>query len=666
MKPITAATALLLALDLLAPTGRAQIRRMLPGNQPGPGGVVNLPYMINDNAGSIWRVYQGGWMQQQGNMPCYSQGAMLMINGQQLGQNNNQGHLDEKTGELILEGISANGLSATRHILFDRNDGVLRYIDVLKNTQNQDQTFNVMVQTSLNFGVNSAQLIPDPKKKDQNIAWVAATGAGNCAVEIFGGANAKVSPNISWPPGNNFVQGNFSLLIPAGKEVAIMHLHRITATADAGMQFVKEMKESKLLKTVAPALRKLIVNFQTGQGWIGDLEILRGDVLDIVELRSGDQFKGTLKETGFTLQTFYGPVSLQVDQVIGLLSVGQFRPRQLVITSDGQIFGGHLKKETVDIQLSSGQVAQIPLNQISRVGYRKRSGEPEEWKFEKPMVLLRSGERMAIKPPTANLEVATRYGTLSLKPASIAAVVFQSEDSNVHQVFLTDGSKLSGLLSAGEFEVTLDAGDQSIKFPASAISRLQFSPKVPEVDDLAPTLHLAGDDQLVGTLDGKLDLDTAFDTISVNAAEVKTMTRSKDSVQDVQVALWDGTTLSGQLHQPELSAHLGSGVDIKVPVALLEQYSQPQPQPSASMMERIKTIVADLNSDDWKTRDRAQASLIGMGPVAEGVLKQLRPGQPPEVQKSIDQVIEKLQEERKKEKNSTVTTPTPPPAVGER
>jgi hypothetical protein len=393
------------------------------------------------------------------------------------------------------------------------------------------------------------------------------------------------------------------------------------------------------------------------------VEILRGDVLDIVELRSGDQFKGTLKETGFNLQTFYGPVSLQIYQVIGLLSVGQFRPRQLVITSDGQIFGGHLKKETVDIQLSSGQVAQIPLNQISRVGYRKRSGEPEEWKFEKPMVLLRSGERMAIKPPTANLDVVTRYGVLSLKPASIAAVLFQSEEGNVHQVYLTDGSKLSGLLSAGEFEVTLDAGNQSIKFPASAIARLQLSPKTPEVDDVAPTLHLAGDDQLVGTLDGKLDLDTAFDTISVNAAEIKTMTRAKDSVQDVQVALWDGTTLSGQLHQPELAAHLGSGVDIKVPVALLEQYSQPQPQPSASMLERIKIIVADLNSDDWRTRDRAQAALIGMGPVASGVLKELRSGQPPEVQKSIDQVIDKLEQERKKEESSPASTT--PPAVGE-
>lgn len=659
-----AAIAIFIALLSISSLARAQPgRRFMPGNQPGPGGLVNLPYMINDNAGNIWRIYPGGWTQQQGMQPTYSQGAMLHINGMQMGQNNNQGHVDEKTGEVILENLAGNGVTATRRILFDRADGVLRYIDILKNTQAQDQTFNVMIQSSLNFGVNSAQFVADPKKKEQNLAWVAQTGAGNCVVEMFAGKNAKVVANMNWPQGNNFVQATYSLPIPAGKEVAIMHLHRILPTTDAGVQFVKDLKEAALIKVIPSAIRKLIVNFQTGQGWIGDLEILRGDVLDVVELRSGDQFKGTLKETGFTLDTFYGPVTLPVEQVIGLLSIGQFRPRQLVITADGQIFGGHLKKDTIDIQLSSGQVTQIPLSQVSRAGYRKRPNEPEEWKFERPMVLLRSGERMAIKPPTTDISVVTRYGSLTLKPASVAAILFQSEESAVHQVFLTDGSKLNGLLSADAFEVTLETGSQTIKFPASAIARLQLAAKMPEPDDLAPSLHLASDDQLVGTLAGKLSLDTAFDTITLNASEIKSMTRAKESVQDVQVSLWDGTTLSGQLRETELPCHLASGVDLKIPVGLLEQYNQPQPLPSASMMEKIKSIVVELNSDDWKTRDRAQAALVSMGPVAEGVLKQLRGDQPTESQKAIDQVIEKLEQERKKEKSSTAAAGNPPGVV---
>ena len=120
----------------------------------------------------------------------------------------------------------------------------------------------------------------------------------------------------------------------------------------------------------------------------------------MVELKGGDQYKGTLKEPSFALETFYGKVELPVDQVIGLINVGRFRPRQLVVTTDGQIFGGKLAKDTVDLELSSKQVTKVPLAQVTRVGYRKREGEPEEWTFEKPIVLMRSGERVGVKMPT--------------------------------------------------------------------------------------------------------------------------------------------------------------------------------------------------------------------------------------------------------------------------
>jgi small nuclear ribonucleoprotein (snRNP)-like protein len=651
----SAATASVLAVACLATFSQAQRRIVAPNRVAGPG-VINLPYMINDPSTGIWRIYNGGWMQQQGGMALIGQGAMLMINGQQVNQNNNQGKLDEKTGELVLEGMAANGITIERRIMLDRGLSALRYIDVFHNTQNQEQTLNVMVQTNINFGLNGAQFITDPRKKDQNIGWVGQTGAGPCVLEVYAGKGAKVVPTVNWPQGNNFVQATYSLVIPASKETAILHLHRIVTSTDAGIQFVESLKESQLVKNVAVALRKAIVNFPTSQGWIGDFEVLRGDLLDVVELRDGDQFKGTLKETNYTLDTFYGPVTLPTEQIIGVLSIGQFRPRQLLVTTDGQIFGGHLKKEAIDLQLSSGQVIQVPVNQISRVGYRKRVGEPEEWKFEKPMVMLRSGERIAIKPMTAPLEVVTRYGKVSLRPENVAAVIFQSEEGTVHQIDLTDGSKFSGLLSADMFEVAFDAQGQTVKFPASAISRLQLVPKMPEIDDLAPTVRLANDDLLVGMVEGKLNLDTAFDTIAINAGEIRTMSKAKESVQDVQVSLWDGTTFSGQLREPELSCKLASGVQIKVPVALLEEYSQPQPQPSALMLEKIKSLVAQLNNDDWHERDRAQAALTAMGPVAASVLKQMRPDQPVEAQKTIDLILQKFDEQRKKDKPGAPST----------
>jgi hypothetical protein len=64
------------------------------------------------------------------------------------------------------------------------------------------------------------------------------------------------------------------------------------------------------------------------------------------------------------------------------------------------------------------------------------------------------------------------------------------------------------------------------------------------------------------------------------------------------------------------------------------------------MVDRIKTIVADLNADDWKQRDRAEASLSAMGPVAISVLKEVRGSQPPESQQRIDKIVKDLEKQR--------------------
>ncbi len=652
----------LLAL-LAAPALAQRGLRQIPMNRPNSvvGGVVNLPFMMNDNNGAQWRIYQNGWLQQVGNMPIYSQGASILVNGNQPAQNNNQARFDEKTGEVVLDNLNGNGFTVTRRILINKDEGYVRYIDIIKNTQGQDQTANVTIQTNLNYGVQNAQTVNDPKKKDHNIGWVAQTGAGPSAVEVFAGRGSKLTPTVNWPQGNNYVQANMALTIPAGKELAVMHLHATAATQDAGIQLMDKLKESQIMRSIAIEFRRLIVNFPSAQGFIGDVEVLRGELLDVIELRTGDQFKGTLKETVFDLQTFYGPVSVPVDKVVGIINVGQFRPRQLVVTADGQVFGGLLKKQTVDLLLSSGQLTQVPLSQVSRVGYRKRTGETEEWNFEgKSLVVMRSGERMIVQMPPTGVEVATRYGKLTLAPQAVAAVVLQNEESGVHEVRLTDGSRFAGLLTADTFTMKLDAGgDQTVKFPTSAMARIQLAGRVVDSDDTTPTLRLANEDLLVGKLVGELSLDTAFDTIGVSAAQIRSLTHAKESPLDIQVTLWDGTTLSGQLQGQQLACQLQSGVAMNVPVSLVEEYSQPQPQPSPSMIERIKLVIKDLNADDWKQRDRSKATLVTMGPVAIGVLKELRKDQPEEAQKAIDEVLKELSSQTRSPKAPSPPAPGP-------
>ncbi len=62
--------------------------------------------------------------------------------------NNNQARLDEKTGELVFENMDANGILVTRRVLVDREQGLVRYIDILKNSGAQAATVQVQVQSN--------------------------------------------------------------------------------------------------------------------------------------------------------------------------------------------------------------------------------------------------------------------------------------------------------------------------------------------------------------------------------------------------------------------------------------------------------------------------------------------------------------------------------------
>jgi hypothetical protein len=222
---------------------------------------------------------------------------------------------------------------------------------------------------------------------------------------------------------------------------------------------------------------------------------------------------------------------------------------------------------------------------------------------------------------------------LKLKPSSISSIAFQNEENGVHEVYLTDGSKFAGLATAEAFEMTLtDAKDQVVKFPSSTIARLQFVGKIDDADDSTPGLKLANDDLLVATLAGDYKLATAFDVITLKGDQIKAISHGKNSPLDVVVKLWDESSFSGQLEETELNCLLKSGVSLKVPVALVAEFNQPQPKPADGMLTRVKEIVEKLNAEDWKARDEAQKQLVAMGPSIAPLLKQLRPNQPPEAQ----------------------------------
>jgi hypothetical protein len=482
-----------------------------------------------------------------------------------------------------------------------------------------------------NYQPTSVQFVEDPRGKERMVGAAVTLDVGRSVYEIFAGKGAKVAPQLLSAPNSNQVQATLQLTVPANKEVSLVHVYGIPNGPESVVQTILSTRESRLLSDVPIEIRKTIVNAPSVAA-IGDREILRGELLDVVELRNGDQLRGTIKEAGYKVQAFYGTMDLPAERVVSILNVGQFRPRQLFITADGEVIGGTLGQETIGIELSSGQTLQVPLLQVARIGYRQRSGEPEEWTFDKPMLTLRTGERLFIEAPTAPLEVMTRFGPFKFPISSVAAILFQPDDRDVHEVRLNDGSVFAALVASEHFDLQLagSATQQRVNIPTAMIEQIRLNPQEVERAADAPVLELINGDTLVGALSGQHQLDTRFDTITLNGPELRSINRDAQASADVQVVLWDQTTIGGQLREALVKCDLAGGISVQVPISLVRSYSNPLPKPSDGMVQRIQKLVSQLSAEDWRQREQAEAQLVTLGSGVVGALRELKATAPPE------------------------------------
>jgi hypothetical protein len=610
-------------------------------NQPVP-----LPYVFHDDRGSNWDVMYDGSIGDGGN-DLYDGGGRLFVNNSAQYQSPTQlATLDSLHNELTFPPQPIAGLNISRRVAVLPSLSTVRFTEVLENPT--DTSIKVQLRCYFNMGgsVQQAEPLVDEHKPRQPVGY-AISDQNNAVAMIAAGRSSKMSVRFNYRINDDNVDIFYDVEVPPRQTVAVVHCQLRRQNASEAANAWKDLKEKELLKDMPRDLRRRVVNFPTGDGYVGDREILRGDALDIVELRGGDTYRGTVKVDRFHLQTLYGPIILPAEKVVGLLNVGLFRPTQLLITSEGEVFGGRLDVDVIKLQLTSGQITLIPLSQVTRLGFRKRPGEPEEWNFEsKSMAYLSGGERMRVRLPGTDFNLATPSGPIRLNPSVVASIVFQGEQNNVPEVHLTDGSRLSALLGTSWFDMALVGlgSEQRARIPAAALQRFNFAPE-PETDPLTPSFTLSNHDRLVGTLGGTLSLETPFDTLHVEGAQVKAMTHTRAGEHDVQITLWDDSTLSGRLVESHVTCLLKCGVIIRVPIALVETYSQPLPLPSPPMVEQIKRVARELDADDWKIRDQAQTQILAIGPPAMSVLRQIQPTSPAEAAQRIELIIQRLSSE---------------------
>lgn len=599
---------------------------------------VQMPYSFHDDRASEWDVQPDGSIGDGGN-DLFDGGGKLFIGDTPFAPSQSP-QMDPSTSEIVFSSMQVSGVTVTRRLGCNARLSYLRYTELLDNPSTTPVKLTLHINYNMGSGVTATQPLVDEKKSKEPIGLVVADQT-NCMALIGAGRGSKVLPRYVPQPGSDNVDVFWDVEVPAKQSLAITHLVCRRGNMSEASKVLEEIADKDVLKELPPDIARKLANFRRAEKFVGEEELLRGEMFDVIELRGGDQYKGTIKQKSFRLTTSFGSIELPAEQVIAELTSGEFRPRQLIVTRDGEIFGGRLEGDTIPLELSNGQTTHVPLTQITRMGYRKGADEPEELRFDKPFVQLRGGERMIVSAPTSPIAVATRYGTLALKPDAVSALVFVSEDNAVHEVRLIDGSTFQGIVSAQAFDVTLGRTGKSVSLPTASMRRLQLAPSKEE-DDATASLNLVTGDRFVGTLAGTLKLQTAFDTLDVRGAEIRSLQRGKGAAGGVQITLWDNATLSGQLESEQLSMSLASGVAMTVPVASVEVYTNPEPRPSPQVVERVKAIVNELNADDWAVRERAESQLISIGNGVVGVLNELRATQPSEAQQRIDVIVKTL------------------------
>ncbi len=602
----------------------------------------SMPYMFRDDRGSMWDVQQDGSIGDGGN-DLFDGGGRLTINGTPY---NGAGmpQFDPGVNEVVFPAMQVNQLKVSRRVGANAKLSYVRYTEILENPTATPVKVSLVDHFNMGGGVANMQPIQDARSKT---ALACVLTDGRNAVGLIGaGRGSKLLPTYQPQQNSDNATCTWDLEVPAKKTVAIVHLIVRRGNAAEAAKVLDEISEKSVLKELPPDVAKLLVNFRRFEKLVGDEEILRGELFDVVELRGGDQVKGTIKQDTFKLTGDYGTIDLPAAKVISMISTGQFKPRHLLVTIDGEIFGGHLETQSLEMELTNQQTTRIPLSQIQRLGFRKRSEEPEEWKFEKPLLMLSGGDRMMIEPLTEPIEFITR-GSITLKPEAIQSVRFVSEDHGVHELLLVDGSRLTGLLAGDSIKVTLANGGsrQPVSIPINQLRQLQLRAPMEDIDPDAGTLTLTNGDIVMGTLGGKIKLQTRFDTIEMNGDEIRGITHAATPL-DLQLSLWDSAIIGGQVENTSVTMKLKGDTELTVPLALVESYQHPMPRPPAMVVARLTQIIHDLNADDWKARDYAEAQLTAVGPVGVGLLREMRPAQTPEGQQRIDVILKALTESK--------------------
>ncbi len=627
----------LAVLACMSVQAMGQTRKIPAGLHIPKGNQRNFNITLRDGAGHQWQFQR--YLNVYGGINyIYSGGLYCQINGSNVRSNNNMVWMNKAGDEVEIGPYTRNNCQIYRRAKVYRNQSLTRWMDIFVNTTSSKQVVPVRIYSSLNRNVSRTITSSGANtfgKKD----WAFITEHQNVSLlHVVCGKRSKLRPTVN--AGGNTIYANYSVTVPPGG-VAILSYFEAQGNSTSQLQkTLSQFNARKMFSDLPSAVRRLIVNFRSGGG-IEDIELDRSGTADVVIRKNGDVISGKIANKEFVIEPFFGKLTLPAKDVIGFVAVTGQESTVHAIVTGGQVITGKLTDAVITLTIPTGGELKIPFSRIKECSYRISKARPDDSSPPGPLIVLRTGDRLAFDPADLKCTFKTRHGPIKLLGKDLTKILLDHKNSGVHRARFVNGSMLAGILGPEKIVLPLKLGPE-LNVSRNMILAIYFAEK--EEENSAKThVILNNEDELFGRLvDKAFELVTDFGTISVKPENITEISFSVQNPGQATIKMWDGSTLQGKLSRQTLRFAVQPGPELDLHVGHIVEIIRPNALPPDTTVKLVEKYIAMLSAANYKDRQEAQEELIRMGPTIAPLLREHVKDPDPEVRQRIRNILDKL------------------------
>lgn len=645
----------LLGLVLCLQPAQAQKMVMRGGFGPGAagpaGGIeglhipqgrqVNFNLNMTDGAGFNWDL-QYYLNVGQGTNSIYSGGLYCQIGGSNM-SSNGIGWQNAAGDEVEIGPMSRGSYQVYRRCKVYKDQGLARWLDIFVNTGPNPQNIPVRVTTSTNYSMSS-MLASGGGNSFGAKDWAFITdyndGGNNVPklLHVVCDGRSKLRPNVQANSNSIFV--TYNLVVPPGQTAIVCYFESQGRSVDELKKRMETLRLNKVLKDLPPAVQKLIVNMRPASD-MERVDLERSAISDVVQLKNGDSIFGRITNQTFPIDAFYGHLDLPADKVIGFAAVEGQEDQTRAVLAGGQVITGMLKDAKLLLELPTGGTLDIPLARIRQCSYRLSKERPEDAPLTDPLIMLRTGDRVAFQADQLKCTFQTRHGLIELSGQDLVEVRLQHEERGVHRATFVNGSTLGGILGPDKLSLPLRLGPR-LSIPRDMVLSIRFADETKDDAALARVV-LSNDDELYGQLaDESYGISSEFGAIAIKPANLLGITFDRQDPSRVAVRLWDTSVIRGELKQETVKFALKPGPVLNLHVGHIVSMDCPAALPPDEVVKRVEKLITDLSSANYKDRQEAQDQLLRMGGAVVPLLRKNAEHADPEVRQRVKTLLERL------------------------